>query len=88
MHLPDFGFHSCLFTPTIINLLAMLSINLGIVNLFPIPVLDGGKIVLNIIEAIRGKPVSEQIQLIGLKIGMLLLGSMMLLAIFNDFMRL
>ncbi|MCE2141003.1 metalloprotease RseP, partial [Streptococcus thermophilus] len=46
--------------PTIIHLLAMLSINLGIVNLFPIPVLDGGKIVLNIIEAIRGKALSPE----------------------------
>ena len=50
--------------------------------------LDGGHLVYYFIELIRGKPVSEQIQLVGLKIGMLLLGSMMFLAIFNDFMRL
>ena len=44
---------------SVIALLAMLSINLGIVNLIPIPVLDGGKIVLNIVEALRGKPLSQ-----------------------------
>ena len=65
-----------------------MSVSLGILNLLPIPMLDGGHLVYYFIELIRGKPVSEQIQLVGLKIGMLLLGSMMFLAIFNDFMRL
>ena len=73
---------------TFISFMALMSVSLGILNLLPIPMLDGGHLVYYFIEAIRGKPVSEQIQLIGLKIGMLLLGSMMLLAIFNDFMRL
>ena len=73
---------------TFISFMALMSVSLGILNLLPIPMLDGGHLVYYIIEAIRGKPVSEQIQLVGLKIGMLLLGSMMLLAIFNDFMRL
>ncbi len=50
--------------------------------------LDGGHLIYYFIELIRGKPVSEQIQLVGLKIGMVLLGSMMLLALFNDIMRL
>ena len=73
---------------TYISFMALMSVSLGILNLLPIPMLDGGHLVYYIIEAIRGKPVSEQIQLVGLKIGMLLLGSMMFLAIFNDFMRL
>ena len=73
---------------TFISFMALMSVSLGILNLLPIPMLDGGHLVYYIIEAIRGKPVSEQIQLVGLKIGMLLLGSMMILAIFNDFMRL
>lgn len=68
--------------------MALMSVSLGILNLLPIPMLDGGHLVYYIIEAIRGKPVSEQIQMFGLKIGMVLLGSMMLLALFNDFMRL
>ncbi|OTG66344.1 RIP metalloprotease RseP [Acinetobacter silvestris] len=73
---------------TYISFMALMSVSLGILNLLPIPMLDGGHLVYYIIEAIRGKPVSEQIQMVGLKIGMLLLGSMMFLAIFNDFMRL
>ena len=73
---------------TFISFMALMSVSLGILNLLPIPMLDGGHLVYYFIELIRGKPVSEQIQLVGLKIGMLLLGSMMFLAIFNDFMRL
>ena len=73
---------------TFIGFMALMSVSLGILNLLPIPMLDGGHLVYYIIEAIRGKPVSEHVQIVGLKIGMVLLGSMMLLAIFNDFMRL
>jgi len=68
---------------TFISFMALMSVSLGILNLLPIPMLDGGHLVYYFIEAIRGKPVSEQIQMMGLKIG-----SMMLLALFNDFMRL
>ena len=71
-----------------ISFMALMSVSLGILNLLPIPMLDGGHLVYYFIELIRGKPVSEQIQLVGIKIGMVLLGSMMFLAIFNDFMRL
>ena len=73
---------------TFISFMALMSVSLGVLNLLPIPMLDGGHLVYYFIELIRGKPVSEQIQLVGLKIGMVLLGSMMLLALFNDFMRL
>lgn len=73
---------------TFISFMALMSVSLGILNLLPIPMLDGGHLVYYFIELIRGKPVSEQVQLVGLKIGMVLLGSMMLLALFNDFMRL
>lgn len=73
---------------TFISFMALMSVSLGILNLLPIPMLDGGHLVYYFIELIRGKPVSEQIQMVGLKIGILLLGSMMLLALFNDFMRL
>ena len=73
---------------TFIGFMALMSVSLGILNLLPIPMLDGGHLVYYFIELLRGKPVSEQIQLVGLKIGMVLLGSMMLLALFNDFMRL
>ncbi|WOE40178.1 RIP metalloprotease RseP [Acinetobacter chinensis] len=73
---------------TFISFMALMSVSLGILNLLPIPMLDGGHLVYYFVELLRGKPVSEQIQLVGLKIGMVLLGSMMLLALFNDFMRL
>lgn len=73
---------------TFISFMALMSVSLGILNLLPIPMLDGGHLVYYFVELIRGKPVSEHIQLVGLKIGMVLLGSMMLLALFNDFMRL
>lgn len=73
---------------TFLAFMAMMSISLGILNLLPIPMLDGGHLVYYFIEAIRGKPVSERIQMIGFKIGVVLLGSMMFLALFNDFMRL
>lgn len=73
---------------TFFSFMALMSVSLGVLNLLPIPMLDGGHLVYYFIELIRGKPVSEHIQLVGLKIGMALLGSMMLLALFNDFMRL
>ena len=73
---------------TFLSFMALMSVSLGILNLLPIPMLDGGHLVYYFVELIRGKPVSEQIHLVGLKIGMVLLGSMMLLALFNDFMRL
>lgn len=71
-----------------ISFLAYLSISLGILNLLPIPVLDGGHLLYYAVELVTGKPVSENIQLLGLKIGMALLLSLMFVALFNDFMRL
>lgn len=73
---------------TFFGFMAMMSVSLGILNLLPIPMLDGGHLMYYIVEMIRGKAVSEQIQLLGFKIGMIVLGSMMLLALFNDLMRL
>lgn len=71
-----------------ISFLAYLSISLGILNLLPIPVLDGGHLLYYTIELLRGKPVSERIQLLGFKAGMAMLLMLMLVALFNDFMRL
>ncbi|SIS45847.1 sigma E protease regulator RseP [Neptunomonas antarctica] len=71
-----------------ISFLAYLSISLGVLNLLPIPVLDGGHLLFYGIELVRGKPVSERVQVIGFKLGMALLLSLMTLAIVNDFMRL
>ncbi len=71
-----------------ISFLAYLSISLGVLNLLPIPVLDGGHLLYYGIELITGRPVSEKIQVIGFKLGMALLLSLMTLAIVNDFLRL
>jgi regulator of sigma E protease len=71
-----------------ISFLAYLSISLGVLNLLPIPVLDGGHLLYYGIELITGKPVNEKIQDIGFKLGMALLLSLMTLAIVNDVMRL
>ncbi len=71
-----------------IRFLAFFSVSLGILNLLPIPVLDGGHIVYHALEALRGKPISEKWQLLGLKIGVSLIILLMTVAFYNDIMRL
>ncbi len=71
-----------------LGFLALISVNLGIINLFPLPVLDGGHLVYFLIEAITGKPVSEKIQEVGFRIGATILMLLMGIALFNDFARL
>ena len=70
-----------------LNFLAVVSISLGVLNLLPIPVLDGGHLVYFIVEAIKGSPVSMQAQIIGQQVGMALLLSLMGLAFFLDYER-
>jgi len=57
-------------------------------NLLPVPVLDGGHFLFYAIEAIKGSPVSEKVQVMGMKLGMSLLLTVMVIALFNDFSRL
>lgn len=71
-----------------VSFLAYLSISLGVLNLLPIPVLDGGHLLYYAMEVVRGRPVSERTQAIGLRIGLALVGSLMLMAIYFDLMRL
>ncbi len=73
---------------TFLGFLALVSISIGVLNLLPIPVLDGGHLMYYIAEIFKGSPVSEQIMLTGQKIGFGLLGLLMTIAIFNDFNRL
>ncbi|MCD2357308.1 MULTISPECIES: sigma E protease regulator RseP [Pantoea] len=68
--------------------LALISVNLGIINLFPLPVLDGGHLLFLAIEKIKGGPVSERVQDFSYRIGSILLVLLMGLALFNDFSRL
>lgn len=71
-----------------LSFLAYVSISLGILNLLPIPVLDGGHLAFYTYEAIRGKPMSEALQMQATKIGLALLLSLMVLAFYFDLMRL
>ncbi|MBK5943778.1 RIP metalloprotease RseP [Halorhodospira sp. 9621] len=71
-----------------LTFLAVISISLGIINLLPIPILDGGHLLYFLTEAIRGKPVSERTQLIGQQVGIVILLGLMALAFYNDFERL
>ena len=68
--------------------LAIVSISLGVINLLPIPVLDGGHLMYYAIEAIKGSPVSEQVMIWGQQVGILLIVALMSLAIYNDIDRL
>ena len=68
--------------------LALISVNLGIINLFPLPVLDGGHLLFLAIEKLKGGPVSERVQDFSYRIGAILLVLLMGLALFNDFSRL
>ena len=72
----------------VLSTAALISLSLAVLNLLPIPVLDGGHIVYYVIELIRGKPLSEGVQMVGLNIGLLLLAGFMVLAIGNDISRL
>lgn len=71
-----------------LGFLALISVNLGIINLLPLPVLDGGHLLYYFVEVIAGKPVSEKVQEIGFRFGAALLLMLMSIALFNDFARL
>lgn len=72
---------------TFIGTLALISISLGVLNLLPIPILDGGQVVYQLAELVKGKPVSERAQLFGQQIGIAVLLLMMSLAFYNDIAR-
>ena len=71
-----------------LNFLAYLSISLGVLNLLPIPVLDGGHLLFYLIEWVRGRPLSDRVQGWGMQIGISLVVGVMLLALINDLGRL
>lgn len=70
-----------------LNFLALVSISLGVLNLLPIPILDGGQIVYQSIEGLKGSPLSEKSQMVGQKIGILALLLLMSFAFYNDIAR-
>jgi regulator of sigma E protease len=71
-----------------LGFIALISVNLGIINLLPLPVLDGGHLLYYFIEVITGRPVPEKAQEIGFRIGAAMLLMLMSIALFNDFARL
>lgn len=73
--------------PTVINLMAYLSVSVGIMNLLPIPALDGGKIILNLVEAVRRKPLSPEKEGLITMVGFGLMLLLMILVTWNDIQR-
>jgi regulator of sigma E protease len=72
----------------LISLMAILSVSIGLLNLFPIPLLDGGHLLFYAYEAVRGRPMSERAQEIGFRIGLALVVMLMLFATWNDIVNL
>lgn len=68
----------------LVNLTALLSLNIGIVNLFPVPLLDGGHLMYYLFEAVRGRPLSVRVQEIGYRIGFGLVCTLMVFTLIND----
>jgi regulator of sigma E protease len=72
----------------LLNLAAILSISVGMLNLFPIPLLDGGHLLYYAVEAVRGKAMNDKAQQFGFKVGLMLVTSLMVFATYNDIIRL
>jgi regulator of sigma E protease len=81
------GISAQLGLATFLSTLAIISISIGILNLMPVPILDGGHLLYYTVEMIKGSPVSETTQLVGQKIGIFMLAGLMSLAFYNDFQR-
>jgi len=71
-----------------LSFMALISVNLGVINLLPLPILDGGHLMYLVVELIRGKPVSDRAQEIGFRLGALVLLMLMGIALLNDISRL
>ena len=72
----------------LINLAAVLSVSIGLLNLFPVPLLDGGHLLFYSVEVVRGKPLSERAQEMGFRIGLALVLMLMIFATYNDILHL
>jgi regulator of sigma E protease len=71
----------------LLQLAAVLSVSIGLINLFPVPLLDGGHLLFYAIEAIRGRPLSERAQEMGFRIGLAIVVMLMIFATFNDILH-
>ena len=74
--------------PAVLSLMAMLSINIGIFNLIPIPALDGGKILINLIEVVRRKPLKQEVETYMTLAGVAVMVILMIAVTWNDIMKL
>lgn len=74
--------------PSLFSLTAVLSVSIGLLNLFPVPLLDGGHLLFYGIEAVRGKPLSERAQEVGFRIGLAIVVMLMIFATYNDLLHL
>src|SRR5262245_52204014 len=74
--------------PSLFSLAAVLSVSIGLLNLFPVPLLDGGHLLFYGIEAVRGKPLSERAQEVGFRIGLAIVVMLIIFATYNDILHL
>jgi regulator of sigma E protease len=81
------GISAFLGASAFVAFLAIISVSLGVLNLMPVPLLDGGQVVYQLVEAVKGSPISERTQMFGQKIGIALLVVLMSLAFYNDISR-
>ncbi len=72
----------------LLNLAALFSVSVGLMNLFPVPLLDGGHLMFYLIEAVIGRPVSERVQQFGMRVGIALVASLMIFTTAHDILRL
>ena len=82
------GYSATIGLVQFIAFLALVSISLGVLNLLPIPMLDGGHLLYYLIEFIKGGPLSERAQFVGQQIGIVMLALLMSVAVYNDLVRL
>ncbi|MDX1252243.1 MAG: sigma E protease regulator RseP [Gammaproteobacteria bacterium] len=82
------GYSASVGLVSFLGFLAIVSISLGVLNLLPIPILDGGHLMYYLIEWIKGSPVSEEAQALGQRVGIAILGTLMIFAFYNDLARL
>jgi len=82
------GYSASAGLASFLKFLAIVSVSLGVLNLLPVPILDGGHLLYNIIEWVQGKPLSEYAQQIGQQLGIVLLLLLMSIAFYNDLSRL
>ena len=82
------GYSAAIGLVSFLSFMAIVSVSLGVLNLLPVPLLDGGHLLYYLIEVITGSPVSERVQIVGQQVGLTLLAMLMGLAFYNDIMRL